>query len=218
MAPTSETSSERLNRTADPQTVSPSPATSRLRGADGEMRDVQRIVRALRVGVGHIVVTARDVERAESLVESALDIADPYRVLRISATIDGLAAMAGDVLAFASDAGPAITRARDKASAPLGALIDEARAAARPVVVVVADADLSTAKRLESLRIQLDGTPGAIEVVRMILIGCPVLARILELPSARGLSSRVGMQVRFAEPKVRRADRRLRSPFLWRTK
>lgn len=182
------------------------------------MRDVQRIVRALRVGVGHIVVTARDVERAESLVESALDIADPYRVLRISATIDGLAAMAGDVLAFASDAGPAITRARDKASAPLGALIDEARAAARPVVVVVADADLSTAKRLESLRIQLDGTPGAIEVVRMILIGCPVLARILELPSARGLSSRVGMQVRFAEPKVRRADRRLRSPFLWRTK
>jgi hypothetical protein len=71
----------------------------------------------------------------------------------------------------------------------------------------VADADLASAKRLESLRIQLDAAPGAIDVVRMVLIGCPVLSRILDLPSARGLKSRIGVQVRIADPAVRRGGR-----------
>lgn len=150
-------------------------------------------------------------------METALAVTDPYRVLRISATTDGLAALASDVLAFAADGGPTVRRARDKVSSPLGGLIDEARAAARPVVVVVADADLASAKRLESLRIQLDAAPGAIEVVRMVLIGCPVLSRILELPSARGLKSRVGMQVRLAEPGTRRRGRRPRGARAWPT-
>jgi type II secretory pathway predicted ATPase ExeA len=163
------------------------------------------------------VVTARDVETAESLVETALAVADPYRVLRISATTDGLAALAGDVLAFAAEGGPGVRRARDKVSSPIGGLIDEARAAARPVVVVVADADLASAKRLESLRIQLDAAPGAIEVLRMVLIGCPVLTRILDLPSARGLRSRVGMQVRLVDAERRRRGRSsLRAARLWR--
>jgi hypothetical protein len=159
-------------------------------------------------------VTARDVEKAENLVETALVVADPYRVVRISATTDGLAALAGDVLSFAADGGPSVSRARDKVWSPLGGLIEEARAAARPVVVVVADADLASAKRLESLRIQLDAAPGAIEVVRMVLIGCPVLSRILDLPSARGLKSRVGMHVRLPEPGTRRRGRR---PRVWPT-
>lgn len=182
-----------------------------LRRGDGDGRDVARIARALRVGSGHVVVTARDVEKAENLVETALAVVDPYRVLRISATTDGLAALAGDVLAFAADIGPSIRRARDKVSSPLGGLVEEARAAARPVVVVVADADLASAQRLESLRIQLDAAPGAIEVVRMVMIGCPVLSRIIELPSARGLKSRVGMQVHLAEPGTRRRGRRPRA-------
>jgi type II secretory pathway predicted ATPase ExeA len=84
-------------------------------------------------------------------------------------------------------------------------------------VVVVADADLASAKRLESLRIQLDAAPGAIEVVRMVLIGCPVLARILDLPSVRGLKSRVGVHVRVAEPGTRRRGRRPRLSRAWPT-
>ena len=166
-------------------------------------RDVARIVRGLRLGAGHVVVTAVDVDRAEDLVEAAIASADPFRVLRVSATTDGLA-LAGDVLAFAADSGPGVRHARDKASSPIAGLIAEARAAGRPIVVVVADADLASVKRLEALRIQLDCAPGAIEAVRMVLIGCPVLSRILELPSARGLSSRVGMQVRVGEPRRRR--------------
>jgi type II secretory pathway predicted ATPase ExeA len=209
--------SERSDATVDPRPAPRARAFPRLRRADGDGRDVARIARALRVGSGHVVVTARDVEKAENLVETALVVTAPYRVLRISATTDGLAALAGDVLAFAADGGPSVRRARDKVSSPLGGLIDEARAAARPVVVVVADADLASAKRLESLRIQLDAAPGAIEVVRMVLIGCPVLSRILELPSARGLKSRVGMQVRLAEPGTRRRGRRSLLSRAWPT-
>jgi hypothetical protein len=148
-----------------------------------------------------VVVTATDVERAEALVETALVAADPHRVLRVSATSDGIGVLGEDVLEFASEGGP--SRGGRKASSPIGGLVEEARAVAKPVVVVVADADLASVKRLESLRIQLDAAPGAIDVVRMVLIGCPVLSRILELPSARGLSSRVGMQVRLIERKPR---------------
>jgi hypothetical protein len=86
-------------------------AIPRFRRGDGDHRDVARIARALRVGSGHVVVTARDVEKAESLVETALDVTDPYRVLRVSATTDGLAALAGDALAFAADAGPSVRHA-----------------------------------------------------------------------------------------------------------
>jgi len=190
---------------------------SNLRHGDGETRDVARIARALRVGSGHVVVIGRDVERAENLVESAIALAEPYRVLRVSATTDGMAVLASDLLAFAAQSGPDVRRARDKVSSPVAGLMAEARAAGRPVVVVVADADLASIKRLESLRIQLDSAPGAIEVVRMVLIGCSVLSRILDLTSARGLSSRVGLQVRVAEPGSRGRGRESRFARRWRS-
>lgn len=178
-----------------------------FRRGDADAREVARVSRALRLGSGHVVVTASDVERAESLVETAIAAVDPYRVLWVSATTDGIVALAGDVLAFAAESGPTVPRVRDKAVSPIGRLIEEARAAAKPVVVVVADADLASVKRLESLRIQLDAAPGAIDVVRMVLIGCPVLSRILELPAARGLTSRVGMKVQLSEGKSHRRAR-----------
>ena len=43
------------------------------------------------------------------------------------------------------------------------------------------------------------------------------LSRILDLPSARGLKSRVGMQVRVAEPGTRRRGRRPRPSLAWPT-
>jgi len=210
-------SAERSAPASEPGAGRRSRKTPNFRRGDGETRDVARIARALRVGSGHVVVIARDVERAENLVESAIVLAEPYRVLRVSATTDGMAVLASDLLAFAAESGPDVRRARDKVSSPVGGLMAEARAVGRPVVVVVADADLASIKRLESLRIQLDSAPGAIEIVRMILIGCPVLSRILDLPSARGLSSRVGLQVRVVEPDERRRRRKSPPARLWRS-
>ena len=198
---------ERDERTPLVRTESRLPIRIGFRRGDDDSPEVARVSRALRVGAGHVVVTASDVERAESLVEAAVAAAGPYRVLWVSATTEGLVALAGDVLAFAAENGPSVPRSRDKALAPIGALIAEARAAAKPVVVVVADADLASVKRLESLRIHLDAAPGAIDVVRMVLIGCPVLSRILELPAARGLSSRIGMKVQLGGPRSRRRRR-----------
>jgi hypothetical protein len=177
-----------------------------MRKGDRDAREFARVSRALRLGSGHVVVTASDVERAESLVEAAIAAVDPYRVLWVSATTDGIVALAGDVLAFVAESGPTLPRTEDNPLSPIGGLIAEARRAGKPVVVVVADADLASIKRLESLRIQFDATPGAIDVVRLVLIGCPVLFRILELPAARGLTSRVGMKIRLSEPKSRRRE------------
>lgn len=214
MAVDSRTSAERSGSASEPGGISRSGI---LRRGDGEARDVARIARALRVGSGHVVVIARDVEEAENLVESAIALADPYRVLRVSATTDGMAVLASDLLAFAAESGPDVRRSRDKVSSPVAGLMAEARAAGRPVVVVVADADLASIKRLESLRIQLDSAPGAIEIVRMVLIGCPVLSRILDLNAARGLSSRVGLQVRVAETALRGRGRESRFGRRWRS-
>jgi hypothetical protein len=174
-----------------------------FRKGERDAREFARVSRALRVGSGHIVVTAADVERAETLVEAAIAAVEPYRVLWVSATTDGIVTFAGDVLAFAAVGGVSAASPANKIVSPIGGLIDEARGVGKPVVVVVADADLASVKRLESIRIQLDAAPGAIDVVRIVLVGCPVLSRILELPAARGLSSRVGMQVRLIEPRGR---------------
>jgi len=136
---------------------------------------VVRVARALRTGSGHLVVTAKDVDEAEQTVDAAIESVAPYRVIRISATLGGQ-----------SD--------RDVLSSSIETLADDARSAGRSIVVVIADADLASAKQLERIRLDLEGVKGGIDLVRMVLIGCPVLSRILELPSARGLATRVGMR------------------------
>ena len=120
-------------------------------------------------------MTAKDVDEAEQTVDAAIESVAPYRVIRISATLGGQ-----------SD--------RDVLSSSIETLADDARSAGRSIVVVIADADLASAKQLERIRLDLEGVKGGIDLVRMVLIGCPVLSRILELPSARGLATRVGMR------------------------
>ena len=58
----------------------------------------------------------------------------------------------------------------------------------------ISDADLASAKQLERIRLELEGPKAGIDTVRMVLVGSPVLTRILELPSARALATRVGMR------------------------
>ena len=151
------------------------PLAAISRELSGPGSSVVRVARALRTGAGHVVVTSRDVEQAEEAVDAAIESAAPYRVVRISATAEGQSV-------------------RDVLSSSIAALADDARSAGRSIVVVVADADLASAKQLERIRLDLEGAKAGIDLVRLVLIGCPVLSRILELPSARGLATRVGMR------------------------
>jgi type II secretory pathway predicted ATPase ExeA len=122
-----------------------------------------------------VVVTAKDIEQAEAIVDAAIASAEPYHVVRISAAVEGRSSR--DVLALS-----------------IAALADEARDAGCSVVVVVSDADLASAEQLDRIRLDLEGARGGIDVVRMVLVGSPVLSRILALPSARAVATRVGMR------------------------
>ena len=122
-----------------------------------------------------MVVTAKDIEHAEAAVDAAIVSAEPYHVVRISAAVEGRASWPG-------------------LASSIVALADEARDVGRCVVVVVSDADLASAKQLDRIRLDLEGPRGGIDVVRMVLVGSPVLSRILELPSARAVATRVGMR------------------------
>ena len=154
------------------------PTFSRVR-SNGSGGQVVRVARALRMGVGHVVVTARDIEQAEKTVDDALASVDSYRILRLSA-INGTESTSG--------------RLCDDETPSIASLSDEARAEGRRVFVIISDADLASVKQLESLRMRVEAAPSSGDSVRMVLIGSPVLSRILQLPSARGLASRVGMQ------------------------
>ena len=147
--------------------------------SSGSHSPVMRVARALRMGVGHVVVTSRDIEQAEETVEAALASVDSYKVLRFSAT-NGSRSTTG--------------KPCESSTASIATMSDEARASGRRVFVVIADADLASVDQLESLRMRVEGAPGSADNVRMVLIGSPVLSRILQLPSARGIASRVGMQ------------------------
>jgi type II secretory pathway predicted ATPase ExeA len=122
-----------------------------------------------------VVVTARNVDEAEEAVEAAIAAAEPYRVVRVSAMAEG-------------------QPSRDFLAESIEEMAVEARGAGRSVVVVVSDADLASAKQLERIRLELEGPKAGIDTVRMVLVGSPVLTRILELPSARALATRVGMR------------------------
>jgi len=122
-----------------------------------------------------VVVTAKDIEHAEATVDAAIASAEPYHVVRISAAVEGRSSC-------------------EALATSIAALADEARDAGRCVVVVVSDADLASAKQLDRIRMDLEGSRGGIDVVRMVLIGSPVLSRILAMPSARAVATRVGMR------------------------
>jgi hypothetical protein len=150
-----------------------------LSRSNGSGSQVVRVARALRMGVGHVVVTARDIEQAEDTVDAALASVDSYKVLRLSAT-NGSKSTTG--------------KPCEPNTSSIASVSSEARESGRRVFVVISDADLASVEQLESLRVRVEGAPGSSENVRMVLIGSPVLSRILQLPSARGLASRVGMQ------------------------
>jgi cell division septation protein DedD len=142
-----------------------------------------KLTTALRPRPGHVVVTAATAKDAEALlwrVES--DIVayrclwlsgrelDPVRLLRALATEDVLA---------------------ESPHVAIRTLLGKARAIGRPVVVVVTEADAASAADLERLRLTLECTPDASDVVRLVLLGGPALLEILRRPEVRALATRI---------------------------
>jgi type II secretory pathway predicted ATPase ExeA len=115
---------------------------------------------------------AADIDEAESVVDIAVGRIAAERVVRLSATTDHLSELVKAVF----DTGPPDV-------------------GGERVVVVVSDADLASVTRLERLRVQLESMLRNGDGLRLVLVGTRVLQRILDLPSARALASRIGLRL-----------------------
>jgi cell division septation protein DedD len=145
---------------------------------------VAELVAAVQTRPGHVVVIAQDAKAAAGLFSEAEAQLATHRAVRVRGReLDGSAAVA----ALCAD---------KEESGGLQALIEEARAAALPVVVVVAEADAAGADRLERLRQAVECVSDAAEVVRMVLLGGPRLLDTIRQPEARLLATRVAAVVR----------------------
>ncbi len=145
---------------------------------------VAELVAAVQTRPGHVIVIAQDAKAAAGLFSEAEAQLATHRAVRVRGReLDGSAAVA----ALCAD---------KEESGGLQALIEEARAAALPVVVVVAEADAAGADRLERLRQAVECVSDAAEVVRMVLLGSPRLLDTIRRPEARLLATRVAAVVR----------------------
>jgi cell division septation protein DedD len=142
-----------------------------------------KLATALRPRPGHVLVTAATAKDAEALLwRVEADIVayrclwlngrelDPVRLLRAFALEDVLA---------------------ESPHVAIRTLLGKARAIGRPVVVVVTEADGASAADLERLRLTLECTPDAGDLVRLVLLGGPALLEILQRPEARALATRI---------------------------
>jgi len=146
-----------------------------------------KLVAALGRPGGHVVVTASRAGAAADLITRVDDDLVPYRRIRLDGqNLDGTEL----AQAFA---------AKDESSAALHAAvrarIAEARRDARPLLVIVRDADDTPVSALERLRLLLECTPDAPELVRLVLAGGPGLRKTLARTEARALASRVTTRV-----------------------
>lgn len=149
---------------------------------------ISRLVRYLTRGTAYIAVTARDTERASRAVDLAAERLGNYEVVRVSLS-QRLNHVRPPVLS--KDSGDEDIRRAD----PLGALaglLSSIRAATKPVMVVIEDADLASVENLEHLRIALEAERVYGRPPRLVLCGTSVLGQILGNHNARGLASRVG--------------------------
>jgi cell division septation protein DedD len=148
---------------------------------------VAKLRTALQERSGYVVVTAEDADAAEALFATVEPRLTTFRTVRAS--------------------GPALdpeTVVRDlwqDGEAPfpprlaMRALLDEARAVAKPIVVAITQADAVDPTRLERVRLTLEGSPDAGEIVRIALLGGPRLIDLLRQPETRAVAMRIGASV-----------------------
>jgi outer membrane biosynthesis protein TonB len=148
---------------------------------------VAKLHTALQQRSGYVVVTAETGERAEALFTAVEPRLRTFRTVRVSG----------------SDLDPeAIVRALWHEGEPpfparlaMRTLIDEARAAAQPIVVAITDADTADPARLERVRLTLEGAPDASEIIHIALLGGPALIELLRRPDTRAVAMRIGATV-----------------------
>jgi len=130
-----------------------------------------------------VVVTAGSADAAEALVWRAEAAIVSYRCGWLNGnTLDAahlLRALGVD------DAEPRAL------PATMRALLADAGAIGRPLVVVVRGADTAAPAALEELRLMLEGAADALDTVRLVLLGGPALLETLRQPAVRALASRV---------------------------
>ena len=136
---------------------------------------------------GYVVVTAESAQAAEALFAVVEPRLSTFRTLRTSGRdIDPEQV----VRALWGQGEPPFP-----ARMAMRTLIDEARAAALPIVVAITDADAIDPARLERVRLTLEGSPDASEIVHVALLGGPTLIDLLRRPEARGIALRIGATV-----------------------
>jgi hypothetical protein len=184
---------------------------------------IARLAAALGPRSGHVVVTASSSEAAEALVWRVEAAIVSYRC----GWLDGAALDAAHLLRAvgAEDAEPRAL------PATMQALLADAGAIGRPLVVIVRAADTATPSSLEELRLMLEGGAPTLETVRLVLLGGPGLLETLRQPMLRALASRVTSVITAPEDplstslevtssvlseRARRTEARSRWPHPWR--
>jgi len=142
---------------------------------------------ALQERSGYVVVTAESSAAAEALFTAVEPRLTTFRTVRASGRDLDPEAIVRSLWRDGEPPFPARLAMR--------ALIDEARAAARPIVVAITDADAADPARLERVRLTLEGAPDASEIVRIALLGGPALIELLRQPATRAVAMRIGASV-----------------------
>jgi len=156
---------------------------------------VAKLVAAVQTHPGHIVVIGKDAKAAAGLFDEAEAHLATYRGVRMRGrALDGSAAVA----ALCADREQNGSSGAWQRSA-MQALIGEARAAALPVVVVVAEADAAGAGQLERFREAVECVSDATDVVRMVLLGGPRLMGTVRRSAARSPAPRVAAVIHVPE-------------------
>ena len=148
---------------------------------------VAKLRTALQERSGYVIVTAEDAAAAEALFATVEPRLTTFRTVRASGPALDPEAVVRDLWQDGEAPFPPRLAMR--------ALLDEARAVAKPIVVAITEADAIDPTKLERVRLTLEGSPDAGEIVRIALLGGPGLIELLRQPEARAVAMRIGASV-----------------------
>ncbi len=142
---------------------------------------------ALQERSGYVVVTADSAADAEALFTSVEPKLMTFRCVHASGRALDPEAIVRSLWSDGEAPFPARLAMRT--------LIDDARAARQPIVVAITEADTADPAGLERVRLTLEGSPDAGEIVRIVLLGGQGLIDLIRRPEMRAVAMRIGASV-----------------------